>query len=154
MNNSKETFKLFQSARVQNAHVQKLQSTSHHIPVLVIFYQRKSTVWTSWIRNLWGFFYVRRICKNPALLTWPVSIDNLLHEGDRPRVALICLEWVVEIKWEWQGTLSQLAGGRYFLLFYKFLHRNGGGSDAVREWMASQQISLHGFSQPTPFLWL
>lgn len=38
MNNSKETFKLFQSARVQNVHAQKLQSTLHHISVLVIFF--------------------------------------------------------------------------------------------------------------------
>lgn len=67
MNNSKETFKLFQSARVQNAHVKKLRSTSHHISVLVIFSSMQICGLNILDQEFVGvFFYVRSICKKAS----------------------------------------------------------------------------------------
>lgn len=58
MNNSKETFKLFQSARVQNAHVQKLQSTSHHISALVVFLSMQIHGLNILDQEFVGFFFL------------------------------------------------------------------------------------------------
>lgn len=119
----------------------------HHITCLFwsFFYQCKSVVWTSWIRNLSGFFLCEKYlqknsCSSPGHLT---SISCYMECG-RPFAALIFTEWVVEIKWDRQGTLSQLSGGRE-LLFCKFLHTSRGILDAMRE-----QSWLPSFSQPTP----
>lgn len=79
MNNSKETFKLFQSARVQNAHVQKLQSTSHHISALVVFLSMQIHGLNILDQEFVGvFFYVRSICKKTAAFAWPFDISILL----------------------------------------------------------------------------
>jgi len=152
MNNSKETFKLFQSAHVQNARVQKLQNTPYHIPVLVIFYQCKSTIWTSWIRNLWWFFLCEKYLQKAVHLTWAVDMDSLLHGGWWTVRSSYFPRASGEKKWEWQRTLSQLSGGRQFLLVCTFLHRSGGRLDAVKERMASQQTSLCRFSLRAPSL--
>lgn len=123
-------------------------------------------VWTAWIRSsfvvcLFFFFLflffscLRVICKkinlpSPQQLTWITC-----YTENRMPYVYVCFYfhiWVVKIKRERQGTPSQLSGGNWFFLSYKFLHRNGGGLGAMREWVAYQQTWLHSFSQPTPFL--
>lgn len=145
MNNAKETFKLFQSACIQSAHVQIL-STSHHISVLVIFLSRQIRGLNILDQEFVGVFSMwEASAKKTAALAWHLTSVSCYMERGRPYIALIFTEWAVEIKWDWQGTLSQLSGGRDFLLFSKFLHRSRERLDVMRE-----QSWLPNFSQLTP----
>lgn len=72
----------------------------------------------------------------------------------RPYVALVFLEWVMEIKWEQQGTLSQLSGRRCFLLFIFFFINFCTGTEEdwmpwENEWYLSKTLLCGSLS---PFL--
>lgn len=99
-------------------------------------------VWTSWIRNLWGFFPEKYLQKSQLPLPGHLTSVSCYMEHGSPYVVLIFTEWLVEIKWDRQGTLPE---GRDFLSFVNFC--TGAEKIGCHEGtkLTSQLLSAHSF---------